>query len=109
MGLLSAFGFQKEKKFAAELVKQLAKDISADQMQLKRRSMSVNKITRLLEKTYLQVKKYQEENSMGFLRRTVFANTFRWELRSQNYPEDFCAMVTEGLIVELMKKTEGKK
>ena len=104
MQISRIFGFQKEKEFAAELVQQLVKDIYPEQMQKKRNSLSINKITRLLEKVYSQVKKYQEINAMGFLRRTVFANTFRWELKNHGYPDDFCAMATEGLVVELMKK-----
>lgn len=101
--------FQKEKTFAAELVSQLVKEVPPDLMQKRRKSLSVNKITRLLEKTYALVAKFQAENKMGFLRRSVFANAFQWELKNQNYPEDFATLATEGLVVALMKKNSPEK
>jgi len=100
--------FQKEKMFAAELVSQLVKEVPPDLMQKRRKSLSVNKVTRLLEKTYALVAKFQTENKMGFFRRSVFANAFRWELKNQNYPEDFATLATEGLVVALMKKNSPR-
>lgn len=105
MSVFDAFNFQKEKIFAAELAQSLARDVSPELMQKRRKSLSVNKITRLLEKTYSAVSKYQQENRMGFLRRTVFANAFQWELKNHSYPDDFATMATEGLLVALMKKS----
>lgn len=97
------FGFNKEKALAFKLASQLAKEIPPALMQKKRESLSVNKITRLLEKTYAAVSLYKKDNKMGFLSRTVFANYFQWELKNLNYPNDFATMATEGLIVELVK------
>ncbi|APW44480.1 hypothetical protein [Rhodoferax saidenbachensis] len=104
MKIIETLKFKKEKVFAAELAEQLARDVSPELMQKRRKALSVNKITRLLEKTYTKAQTFQQENSMGFFRRSIFVNAFQWELKSRNYPEDFSTMATEGLVISLMKK-----
>ena len=88
------------------LAAQLAKEISPELMQNKRKLLSVNKITRLLEKTFTAASDYQKTNKMGWLKRTVFANAFQWELKKLNFPNDFVTMATEGLIIKLMKSSK---
>jgi hypothetical protein len=107
MNLHKIFGFQEEKAFATLMVLELAKDIPPELMQKNRRLMSVNKITRLLEKTYAAAGAYQKKNKMGFIRRSVFVNAFQWELKNRNYPDDFTTMATEGLVIELVNKKEA--
>lgn len=105
MNIFDAIKFQAEKTFAAELADQLAKDVSSDLMQKKRKALSVNKITRLLEKTYTRAKAFHDENRLGFIRRSIFVNAFQWELKNHNYPQDFTTMATEGLLVALTRKS----
>ena len=66
-----------------------------------RQALSVNQITRVLEKTFLQASAYQAAQRMGFLRRSLFANAFQWALKEQSYPQDFVVMATEGLLVAI--------
>jgi len=106
MSIFEKIRFQQEKEFASILAARLAKEISPELMQNKRKLLSVNKITRLLEKSFSSANEYQKINQMGWLKRTVFANAFQWELKNLNFPNDFVTMATEGLIIQLMKPSK---
>jgi hypothetical protein len=98
------FNFHQEKQFALSLVEQLAKDLPPSLLENKRKVLSVNKITRLLENLCEACHEYQQKNKIGFLRRVFLLNTLKWEMRNRAYSEDFIETVTESLIVHLAKK-----
>lgn len=102
------FNFQHDKAQACELASTIATQVSVKLLREDRRALSVNKITRVLEKTFLQASAYQAAQRMGFLRRSLFANTFQWALKEQAYPQDFVVMATEGLLVAISAKPAPK-
>jgi hypothetical protein len=93
-----------DKVRAKELVDVIAAQISCKLLHENRKALSVNKITRVLEKAFLQASAYQLEQRMGFLRRSLFANHFQWALKEQDYPRDFVVLATEGLVVAISPK-----
>lgn len=93
--------FSSEKEFAVKLVNYLSKDIPPDLMENKKKSLTVNRITRLLERTYNMALEYRNARNIGFLRRAILANSFKWNLRNKGYGEDFIDMATEGLVLTL--------
>lgn len=100
-------GFSRETGFARELVAALSKELPAGLMETRRKALSVNKITRQLERTYQRAVAYQAEHRIGFIRRAALANAFRWELKENGFPDDFIDVATEGLVVELSKARSG--
>ena len=96
--------FRQDKVRAQELVSAISTHVSATLLRDKRQTLSVNKITRVLEKTFAQVRNYQTEQRMGFLRRSLFAHAFQWALKEQGYPQDFIATATQGLVFALAGK-----
>ncbi|MEN9843794.1 MAG: hypothetical protein RLZZ612_1623 [Pseudomonadota bacterium] len=98
------FNFNQEKTFAGSLVAQLEKDLPPRILENKRKILSVNKITRILENTCEACREYQKQNNIGFLRRVVLLNTVKWDMKNKGYAEDFIETVTESLIVHLTKK-----
>lgn len=101
------FNHDAEKVLAKELAAQIIKNLSPKLMSERRQVLSANKISRLLEQTYEIAKVYQSTHKLGMVKRAVLANSFRWELRSGGYPDDFINLATEGLVVELGKKTKA--
>ena len=97
------FGPSRDSAFARQLAATLAKDLPPRLMEAQRGTMSVNRITRQLEKTYKAAADYQREQRIGFIRRAVLANGFRWELKNIGYPDDFVEVAIEGLVVELSR------
>ena len=95
--------YRADKSLAKSLAQTLSKEISPKLMNEKRKLLSVNKITKILEIAYQSVEMYQVNKKLGFFRRVVLANNFKWELKSLNYPDDFVNMATEGLLVSLTK------
>ena len=100
--------FQHDKAHACELANSIAAQVSVKLLRENRQALSVNKITRVLEKTFLQASAYQAAQRMGFLRRSLFANAFQWALKEQAYPQDFVVMATEGLLVAISAKPVPK-
>lgn len=102
------FNHDAERALARELSAQIAKNLSPKLMNERRQVLSANKVSRLLEQSYEIAKAYQSSHKLGMIKRAVLANTFRWELKSSGYPDDFINVATEGLIIELGKKPKLK-
>ncbi|WPB56868.1 hypothetical protein [Xylophilus sp. GOD-11R] len=102
------FDYSTEKDLASRLSNDLARDLPPAMMGDRRKVISVNKVTRLLEKTYEAAAAYQRENIPGFIRRAVLANNFKWNLKNKNYPDDFVEMATEGLVVSMAGARKNK-
>jgi hypothetical protein len=109
MSILNIFSSASEKAFAKEMIARLVKEIPPALMESRRKVLSVNKVTRLLERTFQMAAEYQQEHKSGFVKRAVLANCFKWELKGANYPEDFVNLATEGLIVTLSKASKKAK
>jgi len=104
MGILNFFSRAQEKAFVAEQLTVLVKDLPPNLMQDGRGKVSVNKITRHLERVYKAAVDFKDSERVGFMGRAVMANAFKWGLKESGYPQDFADMATEGLIVALSKK-----
>jgi hypothetical protein len=102
------FKFHHDKAQACELASAIAAQVSAKLLRENSKALSVNKITRVLEKAFLQASAYQAAQRMGFVRRSLFANAFQWALKEQAYPQAFVAMATEGLLVAISAKPAPK-
>lgn len=104
MRIFRLFSHVAEKAYAQELARRLAAEIPPKMVDQHRKLLSVNKLTRILERTYQEAAGYQNEHGLGFIKRAIFANAFRWELKSCAYSDEFITMATEGLVVKLSKK-----
>lgn len=102
------FSFRHDKAQASEIAGAIAAQISVKLLRENRQALSVNKITRVLEKAFMQASAYQAAQRMGFVRRSLFANAFQWALKEQAYPQDFVVMATEGLLVAISAKPANK-
>lgn len=102
------FNLQHDKAQARELASTIAAQVSVKLLRENRQALSVNKITRVLEKTFVQASAYQAAQRMGFVRRSLFANAFQWALKERAYPQDFVVMSTEGLLVAISAKPANK-
>lgn len=108
MSILNIFSSASERDFAKEMIQRLVKEIPPALMESRRKVLSVNKVTRLLERTFQMATEYQLEHKSGFIKRAVLANCFKWELKEAKYPEDFVDLATEGLVVALSKAAKAK-
>ena len=102
------FKLQHDKVQACELASTIAAQVSVKLLRENRQALSVNKVTRVLEKVFLQASAYQAAQRMGFVRRSLFAHAFQWALKEQAYPQDFVVMATEGLLLAISAKPVSK-
>jgi hypothetical protein len=94
-----------EKALARQLAEGVGREIPPSVMVDRSKTLSVNKITRLLERSFEQAAAYQREHRLGFYKRAVLANSLKWELKDAGYPDDFVDIAVEGLVVALSKAT----
>lgn len=104
IALFRLFNHDAEKALAVKLAAHFAKNIPPKLMLQGRQVLSANRISRLLEQAFDTAKEHQTRVGMGFVKRAVLANGFKWELKRIGYPKDFIQVATEGLIVELSKE-----
>ncbi|NMG14907.1 hypothetical protein [Aromatoleum bremense] len=108
MSLFGLFTSAPEKALARKLAEHLAKNIPPKLMDKGRQVLSANRVSRLLEQAFETAKEHQLQTGMGFMKRAILANSFKWELQAKGYPKDFINVATEGLVVELSKARQSR-
>lgn len=97
--------FLAEKILAQKMVDELVKQLPAKTLTQQTKVLSVNRITKILEKVYQTASTKRDGRKLGFVKKAVLANNFKWGLKSSGYSQEFIDMATEGLIVEISKNS----
>jgi hypothetical protein len=92
-----------EKRLAAKMVEMLVKELPPALLDGRQQVLSVNRVTRVLERVLETAKDHQRNSQLGVFGRARLANHFKWELKNHGYLDDFVEMATEGLVMELTK------
>lgn len=103
------FSLRAIKEQAKQLAEAVAKDVPPKIELTAAKTLSVNRVTTILERTYTKAQAFQKDQPMGFIKRAVFGNTFRWRLKELGYSDKFVEIATEGLIVKLSSKDLKQK
>ena len=90
--------------FVRTMVDRLTKELPPALMSQHHKVLSVNKVTRLLERNANLSKEYQAANGMGYFRRVKLINAYQWALKEAGYQEDFTKIAVESLVISLVKK-----
>ncbi len=68
--------------------------------------VSVDRVTRILERIYSRAQTYRDEQQLGYFKKTRLCHAFKWRLTEIGYSKEFVDMATEGLVVYLAKTTK---
>ena len=98
-----------EKRVAADMARVLVQELPPALMDERRHVLSVNRVTRVLERTLMVATQHQRKCRLGLLGRARLANHFKWCLKTEGYAEDFVDMATEALVMELAKAARSPK
>lgn len=104
MSLREFFSLKAERDTAKKMVAQIQSSLPIEMIGDKRKILSVNKLTKLLEQSYQIAADHQKNKRIGLVRRSILANHFKWMLKDANYPDDFIDVATEGLVMALAKR-----
>lgn len=96
--------FSNEKEFAKDLSGKITKEIPPNIFSANKKIISVNRLTKVLENAFSTAENYKNKKRVGFARRAVILNYFKWELKEAGYSVDFINMAVEGALISLMKK-----
>lgn len=78
----------------------LTADISPESTKEKVRLLSVNKVTRIVERATKRIIEYKISQGMGRIRWAKFINELRWSLRDAGYSDEFVALISEAVIAK---------
>jgi hypothetical protein len=106
--MFKLFAASGEKAVAQEIAAEIIADIPPSLVSEQNKTLSVNKITRLLERSYDKAAAFQREQRLGFFGRAKLANHFKWKLKDAGYSEDFVDIAVEGLVVALSRAQASK-
>ena len=107
MGILGSSKGVKLGDFAKSLAADLAAHYPPSLDQSPQKRVSVNRMTRILEESFLRAETFKNENRLGWLGKARLGNNFRWELKELGYSEKFIEVATEGLIVYVTRKASA--
>lgn len=108
MGLIAFFTGSSAREQAVVLAEELVKVLPPKLVDGSAKVLSVNKVTKILEGVYAKAAEYRIVSGIGFMRQAMFANSFRWHLAEQGYPESFVKMATEGLVMAMTNARQLK-
>lgn len=103
MGLIDLFTSKKVKEFARTLADDLAKRYPPSMESGSERRMSAKGVSNIIEGLCVKAVDFSLQNKLGFYKKAKLGNTFRWELKSLGYSDEFIEVATEGLIVYLTR------
>ena len=109
MGIFDRLSGKDVDEFAKSLAVEISKRYPPVLDQSKEKKISQNRITRVLEDAYNKAIDFKSEKHLGVYRKARLGNTFRWELTELGYSKPFVEMATEGLIVYITRKSQGKE
>ena len=90
----------------AEIRKMLRNEILPQQTKEKTGLLSVNKVTRIIERATKKVLDHKNEQKMGRIRWLNLINELRWSLHEEGYSKDFVALVSEAVIAKSVVKKQ---
>lgn len=70
---------------------------------IKKKKLSVDRISKILEKIYADAQAFKTTNNMGLFGKTRLCHAFKWQLTELGYSKSFVDVATEGLVVYLSK------
>lgn len=111
MGLFDKWTLSEaDKRIISELVGDMRREVPPTLTVTRMEALSVNKTSRIIERTLKKIKTYQENEKMGYWKKVRFSNAFQWKLKDQGYSKEFVSLVTESLVVTLaLKKNDPEK
>jgi hypothetical protein len=106
MGIWTGVSSKNLDEFAKQLAASVAKRYPPALDKAKEKKVSVNRITKVLEDTFVKAVEFDREHKLGVYKRARLGNSFKWELKELGYSDKFIEVATEGLIVFVTRESK---
>lgn len=100
----SIFDFNQEKNFAKSAANDIAKRFPPELASQPGAHQSASRLSRVIEDVCTQASKFKQTHKIGWLRKSILCNTFKWELTELGYKKEFVDFATEALLVYLSRE-----
>ena len=93
----------------AETRKMLTKEIAPQSTKDKANLLSVNKVTRIVERAVKKIVEHKSAQQMGRIRWVRLLNEIRWSLHDAGYSNEFVSLVSEAIIAKSVTTKDRKE
>lgn len=94
----------KVSQFATDLAQELARKYPPAMANNPVQMVSEKRLATLLANNFEQAQRFALENRLGFIRKAILSNSFKWALKDLGYKDLFIQIATEGLVVHITRK-----
>ncbi|HEV7476751.1 MAG TPA: hypothetical protein VGO02_03330 [Burkholderiales bacterium] len=98
--MLGWFNTKELDEFADSLVAELLERVPPAGRQLSG-AKALQRISRSFGATFTRIDAFARSQRLNVYKKAHFANRIRWALKEAGYPEDFCATMTQELLMHL--------
>lgn len=100
----SIFNFNQEKSFAKSAAADIFKRFPPQLASQPGAHQSTSRLSRIIEDVCIQAAEFKKTHKIGWLRKSILCNTFKWELTELGYKKEFVDFSTEALLVYLSRE-----
>jgi len=106
--MLGWFNTKELDEFADALVAELRERVPPSGGQLSG-PKAFERVTRTFGTTFARIDAFARSQRLNVYKKARFANRIRWAMKEAGYPEDFCATMTQELLMHLSPPREKGK
>lgn len=102
--MIRLFNYSQEKAFAKSAAEDVARRFPPELANKPGAHQSTARLSRIIEDVCTRATEFKQTQKIGWIRKSILCNTFKWELTELGYKKEFVDFATEALLVYLSRE-----
>lgn len=98
------FSRPEDEIFAKQIAEKIERRLPPSVAKSRKNKLNIERLGDIFESILGEAKNYSLTAKPNFFRKANIANTFKWELKNYNYPDEFITELTKALVIYMAKK-----